>query len=392
MKEITCKQCGALVDINDAVSVENEHLCMDCYAHDYFTCEHCGQIHLLSECKVVNSGTAGEIFVCSDCIDFYRRCDSCLNYFSNEYIWAEDGGSCICEHCSDQHRLCDSCGDIISVDYARYEDGCYYCDACYHEREIDESYVNEYHYKPEPVFLGDGDLYMGLELEVDNGKNMGVVTGGIYNLTDQVYLKHDSSLTDMGFEIVSHPATLEYHLNHLGWNKIIELCLDNGYRSHETSTCGLHIHVNRTFFGETEVEQDLNIAKLIILINKWWDRYIVPFSRRNLSQLDRWAAKPEIELSEYDSETEIIDIVKRSKNTGSYQGINLMNENTVELRMFKGTLKISTLFATIQFVDTVCRYAKKTGLAEICTANWKKLFTSGSFDELSTYLKNKELI
>ena len=392
MKEITCKQCGVLAEINDMISVGNEYLCIDCYAHDYFTCEQCGKVHSLSDCNTVNSGTDDEIYVCNNCIDLYNFCDSCSNYFSDEYIWAEDGGTHICTNCSDDYLLCDECGDIINADTAHYDDGCYFCDACFREHEFNDSHINEYSYKPIPIFLGDGKLYMGVELEVDNGSNLHRTAQEICSLTDDVYLKYDGSLDDTGFEIVSHPATLEYHLNNLAWKKISELCLNNNYRSHEASTCGLHVHVNRTYFGAEECEQDLNIAKLIILINRWWDKYIVPFSRRSYSQLDRWAAKPNVELSEADTENEIIDKIKLSKSTGRYQGINLLNECTVEFRIFRGTLKVSTLYATLQFVETICQYAKSKTLSQICSANWHDMFPSNCNDELAAYLKIKNLI
>lgn len=37
-----------------------------------------------------------------------------------------------------------------------------------------------------------------------------------------------------------------------------------GYRSHQTSTCGLHIHINRNAFGDNQSEQEEAISKILV--------------------------------------------------------------------------------------------------------------------------------
>ena len=45
-------------------------------------------------------------------------------------------------------------------------------------------------------------------------------------------------------------------------------------------------------------------------------------------------------------------------NLDRYHAINLTNRKTIEFRMFRGTLKSETFFATLQLVDTIVRYVK----------------------------------
>ena len=61
-------------------------------------------------------------------------------------------------------------------------------------------------------------------------------------------------------------------------NYIINNCLEDysiytvcATLPHNTSTCGLHIHLSRRYFGDSQDEQDLHIAKLILLISKFYD-------------------------------------------------------------------------------------------------------------------------
>jgi len=153
----------------------------------------------------------------------------------------------------------------------------------------------------------------------------------------------DGSLSSSGFEIVSHPASLDYHTNKLGWKELMDVCLDNDYRSHDTETCGLHIHLSRTFLGNNEIEQELNTAKLIILFDRFWTSHIIPFSRRNVETITRWADKPSLECVNTETENEIVDKVKKYKSLGRYKAINLQNSETIEFRLFRGTLNFNTL-------------------------------------------------
>ncbi len=104
-----------------------------------------------------------------------------------------------------------------------------------------------------------------------------------------IYCKHDGSLDD-GFEIVTHPMTLEYHRNSMPWDCMLNELRDMGYLSHKANTCGLHIHVNRSAFGTTQTEQDACIARILYFFEKHWEE-LLKFSRRTEYQLSRWAAR-----------------------------------------------------------------------------------------------------
>lgn len=124
-----------------------------------------------------------------------------------------------------------------------------YCDECY--REIQESTIRPYNYKPEPIFYGSGDLFYGIELEIDKGGERSDYAETILNVANKdskyIYARHDGSI-DNGFEIVSHPMTLEYHTNTMNWADVMDTALLLGYRSHQTYTCGLHSTKNRRSF------------------------------------------------------------------------------------------------------------------------------------------------
>lgn len=225
-----------------------------------------------------------------------------------------------------------------------------------------------------------------MELEVDEGGENNDNAQEIVNIMDDfIYIKHDGSLDD-GFEIVSHPATLEYHREVANWEEALEKLRELGYKSHNTETCGLHVHMSRKAFGSSETEQDLNIMKLLYLVEKFWDK-MKKFSRRTETQLNKWAARYGLT----DSLDELLDTAKYS---GRYHAINLQPRCTVEIRLFRGTLKYNTFIATLEF----CQYLYDTVMAndieELQQMTWNDFVKAipEDYQELLIYLDERNLI
>ena len=72
--------------------------------------------------------------------------------------------------------------------------------------------------------------------------------------------------------------------------------------------------------------------------------------------------------------------------------VNLQNYNTVEFRIFRGTLKYDTFIATIQLVHEICTQAIKKSDKEFESMSWSD-FVKEIKDkkELIDYLKSKQL-
>lgn len=391
-EKVKCLSCGEEISREEGYEYKDGYLCESCYYEDFVTCADCGSLIKSEDAKVINPHLENKKYVCSDCADNYHRCSHCESLVSSDEVWASDSDLVICNHCDEFYYICDSCRCIVHEDDVYYYDGESYCHDCYDD--IGSSYIEDYSYKPEPEFLGETDegLYLGVELEVDCGNNLQSTTKRIYDEFADVYMKHDGSLSSSGFEIVSNPATLEYHTSELGWKELMGVCLENGYLSHDTSTCGLHVHLSRAFLGATEQEQELNIAKLIILFDRFWDSHLVPFSRRNYNALQQWADKPCVECLDTDTEIEIFDKVKTYKNSGRYKAINLQNIATIEFRLFRGTLNFNTFFASLQFVVTITTFVKSVKLNDIFSVSWEDLFLCTEYQELKEYLIKKNLL
>ena len=352
----TCSVCGAILD--------DEHLQ---YFDDRVFCEVC-----FERCTVT--------------------CDNC-----GETIWREnaegDSHYTLCRHCYDDcFTNCERCGRLIPTEDAYYEDGddYPYCHDCF--VLLSKEPIKSYNYKPEPIFYGSGSsIFYGVELEVDKGgedsENAQILLNIANKPIERIYIKHDGSLRE-GFEIVSHPMTLDYHTNNMNWPEIFDKAIEIDYRSHNTSTCGLHIHINRSAFGIDDVQQEKVIGRLVYFVERHWTE-LVKLTRRTLDSLNHWAAK----YATISETTEETYKKAKDKRLGRYVAVNLENTNTIEFRLFRGTLRYKTFLSTLQLVDEICTCAIVMTDREMENMSWSEFVSriSPKKTELIEYLKEKRL-
>lgn len=326
--------------------------------------------------------------MCDDCYDSRTRtCECCGDRIWNEDDYGDDDIS-LCSHCRNNHYVtCEDCGRLIhDEDAYYYDDEDYpYCHHCYNS---DGKSIHSYSYKPEPIFHGNGRLYMGVELEIDGGGKSDSCAKKLYDIANaddlNLYIKHDGSLDD-GMELVTHPMTLEYHMNAMPWKQVTEKAVSFGYRSHKTSTCGLHVHVSRSMFGPDRATQEEGISRVLFFVERFWQE-LLKFSRRTEAQINRWAARYGMK----DDPGQVMSNAK-AKNMGRYACINLCNYSTIEFRIFRGTLKYNTIIATLQLVARICTMAADMTDSEFTELSWPEFVSTITEPELITYLKERRL-
>ncbi len=386
LERIYCADCGNIIEEGEEYYNANDELICEACNEDYTDCERCGARMYHDDGIIVDNG---RLIVCEDCANcHYWQCDHCHEYISRRQLWY-NGNMTLCYCCAEDYYICYECGDAIHTYNTHYIDGECYCEDC---AASQRTYIHDYDYKPDVIFFG-GDAGFGLELEIDDGYYKEEAAEAIQNIGgEHIYLKEDGSLSADGFEIVTHPATLKYHMEEFPWDEILSMAMEYEYKSHDTNTCGLHIHASRELFGHDRTLQDLNIAKAMLLIDAYWDEYIVPFSRRDYDRLERWANKPNAGITTNDDKFTAIDKVKKAACKGRYQAVNLNNYHTVEFRFFRGTLCLDTIIASIQFVHVLIEYVKNTQLKDIFNRSFREIFSNTEFVELTEYLKKRNIV
>lgn len=342
------------------------HVCKKCFEKEFFICPVCGDFHLLANSSIVEYNNKMQN-VCNNCVQrIYIHCHSC-------------------------HRL------ITSYD-AELLNGHQFCKECYAKCAREEMkptisraiYGYHDHHDLLPLKFSmpneENVPFFGIELEVDCKSNISYshLHEIAFNISEVmpeyfVYFENDGSL-NYGFENITNPATLAYHENiETNYRRMFAIIRRAHLRSHQTSTCGLHVHFNRDFFEENE--EEACVARLLYLVEKFWDNIVI-FSRRTNRTLNRWAGKYE------ENYNNVAKDWKNGYHLDRYKAVNLNNKNTIEFRMFRGTLKWNTFIATIQLCNNMVVYAKYHTIADIQNMSWETLINT---DELKQYWEEAKI-
>jgi hypothetical protein len=306
---------------------------------------------------IINDKFSCEISACEDC--------NALE-FTDDGTWAYDGDRFICSHCCDH--------------YYHYSDRreTYVHDDDENDDDENDSIIGEYHSSSDKLGLIPSDhdqtknpIYLGVELEMEsNGSRdryeraetllnaIGTHKGHQYCL-----LENDGSLND-GFEMVSGHTSLAVHRDQLSFFKNQFA----GMKSHDTRTCGLHIHICKTGMNMSHA------SKLILFINDSSNQRLVKaIARRDGSSFAQVKNKKA-------SYTWLKNAKKNSGirnqlmylNDDRYEALNFKNPNTVEFRLFKGTLRYETIIACLEFTYASWYFAKDSGINDLTTDNFLK--------------------
>lgn len=329
------------------------------YDHNEFSFISMEKLEELEDEYYIEYSTFEDCYINKDTSD-YGYCDNDL--LTNDTI--ENGNYIYCEDTEDYQpsdytvyltdtetyvsrdydfQKCDECGDYFSSDYDMHcRNGNYYCDTCWEDME---PVIYDYHcyrdgYYPRSL-ARESPLFMGFELEVDN------VRGDCESLASSVldgdmdgtlHCEYDCTVA---FEFISQPCTLEYHKNQ-HYNDWFFSELDGNCESHDAGTCGLHVHVNKSFFDERGYDR----LKTILFFFK---DELFQFSRRQ-----RW----DYDYSDFNEriakEYVTIQKAKSSKHYGHSTWFNENNSSTYEFRFFRGTLKYETFMASLELVHNIC--------------------------------------
>ena len=275
----------------------------------------------------------------------YIYCEDTEDYQPENYtVYLEDIGEYVSKDYD--YYKCDECGDCFSSSYEmHHRNGEYYCDYCWEDME---PVIYDYHkykdgYYPRSL-ARESPLFMGFELEVDNVRgNYDDLAASVLDGDMDCTLHCEEDCT-VAFEFISQPCTLEYHKNQ-HYNDWFFSELDGKCESHDAGTCGLHVHVNKSFFDDRGYDR----LKTILFFFK---DELFQFSRRQCwdygySDFGEKIGKSSVTMHK----------AKNTKEYGHSTWFNENNSSTYEFRFFRGTLKYETFMASLELVHNICLVA-----------------------------------
>ena len=225
--------------------------------------------------------------------------------------------------------VCISCG--TSLDHPTEDK---LCDKC-----VDTmTKLNNYSYKPEPVFVGgQSNKYYGLELEY-GFTNKREAAKIMTRHQASLYLKSDSSVRggDFNAELVSHPHTFAELMKPDSFIHTVSHAKVNPSESN-----GCHIHISRTAFNDNK-----HYAMFYFLLHASKD--LLEFvGGRQLNNYCKFLATGRIH-----TKANVQDSSDRAK------AVNETNQHTVEVRIFNSTNDSAHIRRYIQFVDSAIEYTR----------------------------------
>ena len=336
---------------DNLIDVDGDLLCEECVKNnsDISYCSDCEEYHYSDNMYYVNGIND---YVCEDCLNNgnYFQCHDCGDYYSTDEANSCYGGDYyVCDRCrSNYYTYVDCCDTYIDSDNAYYdeEDDFYCCEQHYHE-DID---IYDYHgfsdWQKRTLENENPAFCIGFELEVENTKHTHSNNELARFVKDNypVICSRDGSIDD-GFEIVSHPLSYNYIVeNQDKLRYMLEELSTRGCESHNPGTCGLHFHV-------THPHND-DIIDRIILIMETYKEEIIAFSRRTSSQIKDWC-KFLSDVKDGEDCKSLYYIKKNKETSTRYMALNLTNYNTIEFRIFRGTLNFDTFMASVELVNKI---------------------------------------
>lgn len=255
-------------------------------------------------------------------------------------------------------------------------------------------------------------IHLGMELELevpgaDDGDDCisdiahDIISAA--NAQDRRYMKaeHDGSL-DAGFELITGWTGLDVHERNL--KRITDLRVWKELRSHDTSTCGLHVHVDRVNMTPLHVVKlqsfinDVQNHDLIRCIARRYDtNYAKVHNGRN------WLKEmPEIlmvsarnaaswkGLSKSEAMKRHVDCGSKVQEIQSdrYSALNWTNKNTVEFRFFRGSTKLTTIMACLEFTFAVWHFTRLTPLTRLTTEAFIEFICAAENRKDTRYLRS----
>lgn len=361
---------------------------------------------------------------------------------------------------------CASCDIVMTEEYYGQDGNCQGCVPDEEDEEEDEENVpinnHSFDSTRKLAFMGGPEkplpghkptLFMGVELEMEVEKvdRNDVAKAFVEAVgSDFVLLKEDGSIS-YGFEAVSAPATLDVQRQR--WKALFDKRREKdsilkSLKSFNTTTCGMHIHLSRN------ATTPLQVGKMLAFLNEPKNKdFVVAVAGRESVQWCKMLKKKVTDAYDVRRDTQyppipacpacgattdfedgggvwicsnqgcceydLVDEVKGPdglplgvlKNNGThpnsrdrYTALNLSNQNTIEMRIFKGTLKETSFLKNIEFAHALAMFSADVGLGydkvtqsfsgishiEFC--KWLDNRRRGLYPNLALFLESKGFV
>ena len=292
--------------------------------------------------------TTNDEHICCNC----REDHYCYDDYHNEWFHIDDAASATGPNGESWTVNCEA--NLSEFTWDDDEERYIHDDYCGDE---DDSVIRGYHAHHDDDFqliespwTKANKRHFGVELEVECTRgNRNESAKNIYDWfetnrasNEQLLFEEDGSLSH-GFEMISNPMGLDKHREIWKWLERKDLI--NNIRSHNTSTCGLHVHVSKKGLSA------LTISKAVCFVNNPSNQSLIKaIARRYGSGYCR---------------AKHVTLANGAQCGDKYEMINLNKRHTMEFRIFRGTLNYNAIQAALEFTNAVINFSTATSMEEL---------------------------
>jgi len=353
-----CKYCGRVMKIGKQKTLSN--VCPDCLIRYCIKCRSCNT--WVENDRKNTEGLDSQY--CSKCLKTTVLCPCCSARYPKksmvaidkfEYLRGQTSTGSVCPNCVSNFIICSDCGMSVINNLIHDYCGGHYCSKCInkHKKLFDWNYIPPYRFVYDKLKenVSKDTLFFGAEIEIERNGNSYAFCGREKLVTqiadmfgnEYIYGKKDGSLCN-GFEFVTHPYTWKWYTeNKYRFNNLFTSSQLSGFMV--SDRCGIHIHLSKKAFTS------VHLYKFIDFINK----------QSNLSFINKIAGRSITNNSycrpfqENCSVRTLAEIAKKKNNLDfhRYTAVNLTLPNTVELRIFSGTLDPNVFFKYQEFAHSL---------------------------------------
>lgn len=358
-----CRSCEKTIIINkgNAVAVKDGYACRACYSNFYIRCTACSDA--VEDLKIAYvEGRAH----CRTCVSkIYRMCDDCTQYrvidAVREVHTSMEHMRTVCNHCWASYRICKRCEHFSYDVRNEYCKQCRSCEYILPYRAKVTRYIPvqgikrsnprknlfaiESQYSTRP--MERAHLLFGVEVEVRVKEEHSIkeaAAAALETVKEFAILKEDNSIS-YGFEIVSAPATFDFHTGGGGeppcWDAFFNLVNSSDYFVNNSPDCGMHIHISKSALTP------MQIGKMVVFVH----------SPENRDLIEYIAERGSNKYNDFTKDKRITDYYDRTGDRQArYTAVNLLPELTVEIRIFQMILSRESVYKNLEFTKALISF------------------------------------
>ena len=270
------------------------------------------------------------------------------------------------------------------------------------------NYINAYHrYDRDFKILEDNKAkQVGFELEVQcNDYNVDLNKMAFLTRQNFDCLTASDCSIGRGYEIITDVLGLDDLRNkkNAKTKAFFKYLQDNNFKSHDANgeSCGLHIHVNRDKlidgYDINDTDKHNKFIDIVCILELLFDNFkneLKTFSRRSYNHFGYCSFLSDLSDTKKDLFT--IKNLKNDNYSSHSVAINLQHRNTLEFRIFRGTLELDTIIASIELCYNLIEIAK--GIYNKTITNYKKITWNyivnynSDYSELIAYNDKRKIV